>query len=294
MASFLPEHFITKFDTLVRQDYGYIGQLNFDMFYVKDAQSADGSYFNKQGLFYSHKYVPNSATMIGSVDKSRLKIMLDWFSTEYFIDQVEQKMLNYQDEQYAIQGVKEAIGRRKDATILDAITSTATTNIVPRNVSGTNAGLTLEALMASAKVLDKNHVPKQDRVLICSSDQLHNLLKNTKVTSADFNTVKALVNGQIDSFYGFKFIAIDPFEASKGIAAGIPVDTVNSETFAYAFASKDMKCPIGVVYNTDMIINVDKESSSYNFGTVIQAKIGLGAGIIDEKGIVKVVCDSNV
>jgi hypothetical protein len=232
--------------------------------------------------------------MIGSVEKSRLKIMLDWYSTEYFIDQVEQKMLNYQDEQYAIDGVKEAIGRRKDALILEAITSTATVNVVPKNISGANAGLSLEALMDTAKQLDKNHVPKQDRVIICSSDQLHNLLKNTKVTSADFNTVKALVNGQIDSFYGFKFIAIDPFEAAKGIPAGIPVDTVNAETFAYAFASKDMKCPIGVTYNTDMMINVDKESSSYNFGTVIQAKIGLGAGIIDEKGIVKIVCDSNV
>ena len=294
MASFLPEHFVTKFDTVVRQDYGYIGQLNFDMFYVKDAQSADGSYFNKQGLFYSHKYIPNSATMIGSVEKSRIKIMLDWYATEYFIDQVEQRMLNYQDEQYAIQGVKEAIGRRKDATILEAITSTTTTNVVPKNVSGANAGLTLESLMATSNLLNKNHVPKKDRVLICSSDQLSNLMKNTKVTSSDFNTVKALVSGEIDTFYGFKFITIDPFEAAKGVSAGIPIDTVAAETFAYAFASKDMKCPIGVVYNTDMIINVDQQASNFNFGTVIQAKMGLGAGIIDEKGIVKVVCNSVV
>ena len=290
MASFLPEHFITKFDTVVRQDYGYIGKLNFDMFYTKDAQGADGAKFNKQGLFYSHTYIPNSHTMLNGVEKSRVEIKLNWYATEYFIDQVEQKMLNYQDQEYAVQGMKEAIGRRKDAEILSAITATQTTNVVPKNISSTVDGLTLESLMATAKLLDQNHVPKEDRIFMCSSAQIHNLLKSTKVTSADFNTVKALVNGQLDSFYGFKFIQIDPFEASKGTLAGIPLDTVNDETYGYAFVAKNMKCPIGVVYNTDMLINIDQNSSAHNFGTIIQVKTGLGAGIVDEKGIVKVVC----
>jgi hypothetical protein len=290
----LPAHFPTKFDTMVRKDYGYIGQLNFDMFYTKDANDADGAYFNKQGLFYSHRYVYNSATPLTGVDKSRIKIMLEWYSTEYFIDQVEQLMLNYQDQMYAIEGTKDAIGRRKDDVILKAITNTQTTQIVPKTASGVAAGLSLSSLMMAAAMLNKSHVPFQDRIIICSSDQVANLLKDPKVVSSDYNTVKALVNGQIDSFYGFKFIIIDPFEAAKGVPSGIPVDIINQETYAYAFVARGMKCPIGVVYNNNMMIDIAEKVPTYNFGTLIQAKIGLGAQEIDPKGIVKIVCASDV
>ena len=38
-----------------------------------------------------------------------------------------------------------------------------------------------------------------------SPTEISDLLNNTTVTSSDFNTVKALVHGEIDSFMGFKF-----------------------------------------------------------------------------------------
>jgi hypothetical protein len=39
-----------------------------------------------------------------------------------------------------------------------------------------------------------------------TSKQLTDLLNITQVTDADFNTVKALVEGKVDTFMGFKFL----------------------------------------------------------------------------------------
>jgi hypothetical protein len=39
-----------------------------------------------------------------------------------------------------------------------------------------------------------------------SPKQITDLLGTTEVTSSDFNTVKALANGEVNSFLGFNFI----------------------------------------------------------------------------------------
>ena len=45
-------------------------------------------------------------------------------------------------------------------------------------------------------------------VICVTSRQISDLLNTTEVKSADYNTVKALAAGQIDTFCGFKFVKI--------------------------------------------------------------------------------------
>lgn len=58
------------------------------------------------------------------------------------------------------------------------------------------------------------------RYFVHNASFLRGLLGQTQVTSADFNTVKALVQGEIDTYLGFKFIHIErlPVANSAGIA----------------------------------------------------------------------------
>ena len=61
--------------------------------------------------------------------------------------------------------------------------------------------------MSAKKILDQNSVdPSIQRYIIVSPEQIEDLLNITAVTSADFNTVRALVQGEVDTFVGFKFI----------------------------------------------------------------------------------------
>lgn len=70
---------------------------------------------------------------------------------------------------------------------------------------GTTA-LTVEKLRAAKVLLDKAEQPKTGRCIIANATEIDNLLAETEVTSSDYNTVKTLVQGDLDTFLGFKFI----------------------------------------------------------------------------------------
>lgn len=112
-----------------------------------------------------------------------------------------------------------AAGRTMDELIIAAADGTAytgqngTTSVslpnsqVVANTVGTNTGLNVDKLIAAKEVLDKSEVdPTIPRFVAANSTQLSNLLKDDHVQSSDYNTVKALVRGEIDTFLGFTFI----------------------------------------------------------------------------------------
>lgn len=69
-----------------------------------------------------------------------------------------------------------------------------------------STGLTLAKLISANEILEDADLEEgAQRVLVVSPRQLTNLLNTTEVKSADYNTVKALVNGTITSFMGFEF-----------------------------------------------------------------------------------------
>ena len=45
-----------------------------------------------------------------------------------------------------------------------------------------------------------------DLTIVVDPSQIQALLRQTEVTNSDYNTVKALVNGDVDTFMGFKFV----------------------------------------------------------------------------------------
>ena len=59
----------------------------------------------------------------------------------------------------------------------------------------------------------------KDIPLYCavSAEELDDLLGTTQVTSSDYNTVKALVQGDIDTFMGFKFLGTERLSESSSV-----------------------------------------------------------------------------
>lgn len=116
-----------------------------------------------------------------------------------------------------------ALGRAMDDAIIAAADGTAYTGeegstttafdsamIVDVQVGITPAadtGLNIGKLLAAKELLDANDVdPDINRYCTVNAKQLKNLLNETEIQSADFNTVKALVQGDLDTFLGFKFL----------------------------------------------------------------------------------------
>jgi hypothetical protein len=65
-------------------------------------------------------------------------------------------------------------------------------------------GLTIAKLRAASKLLDNGEV-EGERFWAGGASDKDNLLATTEATSSDYNTVKALVNGEINTFLGFTF-----------------------------------------------------------------------------------------
>jgi len=110
-----------------------------------------------------------------------------------------------------------ALGRAQDDEIIAALSGTAytgetgsTATVLPSSQKITEAGtngLTIAKLRQAKEILDSASVdPSISRFIAVSPKQVTDLLGTTEVTSSDFNTVKALANGEINSFLGFNFI----------------------------------------------------------------------------------------
>ncbi len=84
--------------------------------------------------------------------------------------------------------------------------------------SAANSGLTVGKLRRAKYLMDVSEVPDSDRYLVIGAQQEQDLLRDTAITSADFNTVKALVEGNVGTFLGFKFLK----------SQRLPVGTVSS------------------------------------------------------------------
>ena len=71
----------------------------------------------------------------------------------------------------------------------------------------TETGLTIAKLLTCKQLLDDAEIDdERQRYFLTNPYNINQLLNTTEVKSADYNTVKALAQGQIDTFMGFKFL----------------------------------------------------------------------------------------
>ena len=74
-------------------------------------------------------------------------------------------------------------------------------------VASGGAGLTVQKLIRAKHILNKGLLGRPNKFyLLCSQQQITDLLKDTRIQSIDYNTVRALVAGEVNSFMGFTFV----------------------------------------------------------------------------------------
>lgn len=101
-----------------------------------------------------------------------------------------------------------------------SITANSATIPVDLAVASTNTNMNLDKLRAIRYVFDKTEATTEGDwtiALAMDPNQFAALLNSTSVTSADFNTVKALESGQLDTFMGIKFIKTNRLPVASSI-----------------------------------------------------------------------------
>jgi len=277
MAIGLSNAFVTLFDAEVKQAYQAKAQL---VGAVRQRRGVEGSTakFPKAGKGVATLRIPQTDVTPLNVDFSQVTAtMEDWNAAEYS-DIFMQQKVNFDERQELVQVVANAIGRRQDQLIIDALTASSTSNTVSNDIGGTDSNLNLDKLLAAKKALDKNNVPPQDRHMVIHANSLAALLGETEVTSSDYNSVKALISGEINTFLGFNFHVL-----GDRVEGGLAVDGSLDRTI-WAFHKDAVGYAEGMGPKTE--INYVPEKTSF----LVNAMFSAGAVAIDAEGIVQITC----
>jgi hypothetical protein len=138
------------------------------------------------------------------------------------------------------------------------------------------SGLTLAKLLEAKEILDSNDVdPSIPRYIACSPKQISDLLNDDEVTSADFNTVRALVKGELDTYVGFKFITTNR----------LPLDGSNDRR-VFAWAMDGIKLAIGKEPSARIDERADK-----SYATQVYYCMSVGATRMEEAKVVEIICN---
>lgn len=279
MAINLSTAFVTLFDAEVKQAYQGTAKLR-PAVRVRSGVEGSTYKFPKIGKGVAQVRIPQSDVTPLNITYGQVTATLaDYIAAEYS-DIFMQAKVNFDERAELVKVVANAIGRRQDQLILDALNASSTSNTVASSVGGSNTNMNLDKLIAAKKALDANNVPMDNRHIIIHANNLAGMLGETKVTSSDFNTVKALVQGEINTFLGFTFHVLG--DRTEG---GLPLSS--GDRTVYAFHRDAIGLAEGIAPKTE--INYIPEKTSFLVASMFSA----GAVAIDDEGIVKITCDEN-
>jgi hypothetical protein len=201
--------------------------------------------------------------------------MEDYIAAEYS-DIFQQSHINFDERSELVQVVSKSIARRMDQIMIDALNAASGTTAVATGIGGATTNMNIEKLRATAKAMNQNNVPSEGRHLLMHASQLDALLGETEITSQDFASVKALVQGEINTFMGFKILTVG--DRDEG---GLPKPSTRT---CFAWHKDSMGYAESMAQKTE--VNYVPEKTSF----LVSSMFSAGSVSIDGAGIVKIAC----
>ncbi len=156
-----------------------------------------------------------------------------------------------------------------DGTIAAAGTAHADATETPLNIA---------KLLTCKEILDNAEIDNErQRYFLTNPHNLNQLMNTTEVKSADYNTVKALAQGKVDTFMGYKFIM------STRLVVG--ADTAAIRSFAFAQGA----IVLGV--QSEPQVSIDIRPDLLN-STQVFSTLGIGATRVEGPAVVSIELDA--
>jgi len=209
--------------------------------------------------------------------------LADYEYADLIDDQDKVRMLIDPTSAYAMAAAA-AMGRAMDDVIISAATGTSfrgetgsTSTALPagQKIASGSADMTVAKLREAKKILDLSDVdPSIPRYIAVGPNQIEALLGDTNVTSSDFNTVKALVQGDVTQFMGFNFIMTNRLAIS------------GSTRSCFAWCEDGLAIGVGKDVNARIDERADK-----GYATQVYYCMSIGATRMEENKVVQIDCD---
>ena len=228
-------------------------------------------------------------TPLTEVPYSRRRVTFNTFRAADLIDNPDRVKMSKDPTSPTMKTLLMALNRQKDDEIIAAASGNAysvsdsdvaSSVSLPsaQQIAHGSADLTLAKIITAKKTLLLADVdPDAEPLYFCIAPaQLEALLNNTTVTSSDYNSVKALVNGEINTFMGFHFIVSTRLAVASSIRACLAC----------------AKSGIGLAMNGNAKSRIT-ERSDKNYSTQVFIEASMGATRIEDEKVVEVSCDES-
>jgi hypothetical protein len=311
-TSIVPVHFVNSFNSNVwhlsqQKSSKLAGLVRVEM------QKAEKQYYD----FYGESDLPVERVnkyadlVAGETVRGRREAVYKNYEKVEYVDHLDKLNMIHDPQGPLSQAFQMAFGKLMDDVIINGALGRAysgkqggTPEDLPTSqkivafdgTTTTGVGLNVKTLRAIKKKFEQNFVEGQI-VLTFTAEECDSLLAENTVISEDYNTVKALVNGAIDTFMGIQFVKCErllrptadvPYNASNG-AYGTAVPGGTKVT-----AAKGRRCiafvkqGVLMVKAEDMTTMIDRLPTK---GDTIQifAKMSFGCTRLEEKCVMEVV-----
>lgn len=248
--------------------------------------------------------------LISTPHSRRRGSMVDWDIADLVDELDKQKMLIDPTSTY-VQNFIHAANRRIDKHVYDALGGTAAAGqsgattinnydadecrlvdsdgtvatAGSNHTAATSTALTIAKLLTCKQLLDEGDIdPERQRYFVTNPYNTNQMLNLTEVKSSDYNTVKALAHGQIDTFMGFKFIMLQNYmDATKGHLRDSEQETADEAVECYAWAQGAVKLGVGKEIETNVTIRNDKRMAVQPY-----CKMSFGAVRVEGPAVVEI------
>lgn len=271
----------SRFTPWCQMEGGIVGQSKS----VERIGKAEAYDITSRGADTKYVDVPHSRRWIDLQDKG-------WAELVDEMDKI--RMLADPTSPYAGLAVM-ALNRAKDDIILAAARGNARTNTglvalpATQKIAVGGTSLTMAKLLTAKEILDTNEVDddasmaatgqssseSSARVIAVNAKMLTNLYGTTEIKSVDYNSVKALAEGQIDTFLGFKFVRTERLFR----------DSTVSTRFGIAYS----RSCVGLGIGKDIVSSIDVLPGK-NYSAQVYARMSVGATRLEDEGVVEIAC----
>ena len=280
MSTNLSPAFVQLFEAEVHQAYQSAAVLR-GAARMRTGVIGDTVKFPKVGKGQASIRVPQTDVVPINAAFSQISVTLSDYVASEYSDIFNQQKVNFDERQELAQVVGNAIGRREDQILIDALEAASAGTTVAKTVvtsgSAASSNLNVGKIIAAKKGLDAANVPPTDRHFVVHANNLAGLLSDERAISSDFQTLQALVQGNINQMMGFTFHIVG--DRDEG---GLPLSS--SDRTCFAFHRSALGCAVGIAPKTE--INYIPEKTSF----LVTSMLSMGAAAIDVEGIVDVIC----
>jgi len=274
-----------EFDALVKAAYQSAGVIPLNSVRVKSNVVGEFTDFRtKESIISTDLGFGDAVTpQDGGFDKETARLLKKVASAS--TDKVEDLTVNFDSKMELADLVGKAMGRRRDQTILDALTAAT---LPAENIIGPNTtGLTYEKVIRANERLDDLAVPPNERTFLLSARAQSYAFNIAQFTDNDFSNVgeggNRIRSGSFNNSMSLSFMwRIIPAMAE----GGLPKTGNIRSLFVYD------KMAVGLALGMDQMTSISYENK--NLSWLINGVQFLGGVVIDPKGVIRIDIDESV